>query len=180
MKNGVTRRWPIALSRLPISTSRKVERKGEGALAGKGRGKQPLVPAGQARRPGDGQRFRSLRNELRVEHKKRNAGEMVAMEMREQDELDGIAVDAALLERHQRGGAAIDQGIGVRAVEMEAGIEPSAGPEGVARADELQPHVNSNGSGHRARHSQRLKPETARKPLPGSRQDERNSRRKGG
>ena len=78
--------------------------------------------------------------ELRVEQQERQAGEMIAVEMRDQDEVDVVARDAEPLQCRQRGCAAIDQEIGAFAGDMKAGIVPSAGSERVAAADKLQLH----------------------------------------
>ena len=65
---------------------------------------------------------------------------MVAMEMRDQDQVDAVARYAEALQRGQRRRAAIDQEIDGGARDMEAGIEPAAGPERVAAADKSQLH----------------------------------------
>src|SRR5437773_11923575 len=65
---------------------------------------------------------------------------MVAMEMRNEDQVDRLARDVEALERRQRGGAAIDQKIDRRARDVEAGVLPAARAERVAAADELQLH----------------------------------------
>src|SRR5260370_5118899 len=78
--------------------------------------------------------------ELRIEQQKRQACEMIAVEMRDQDEVDRIARDGEPLQRRQRGCAAIDQEIDVLAGDMEAGVEPATGTERIAAADKLQLH----------------------------------------
>ncbi len=74
------------------------------------------IACGQPRlypfRPGDHQRPGAAR-ELRVEQQKRQAGEMIAVKMRDQNEVDIVARDTLLLQRRQRRGAAIDQEIDV-------------------------------------------------------------------
>jgi hypothetical protein len=62
------------------------------------------------------------------------------MEMGEQDEIDPIALDAEPVHGDQRGSAAIDQEISLRADNVKAGIETPPGPEGVTTPDELQLH----------------------------------------
>ena len=90
-------------------------------------------------RPGDDQRPAAAR-ELRVEQQERQSGEMIAVEMRDQDQIDIVARDAEPLQCRQRRGAAIDQEIDVFAADMKAGVVPAAGPERVAAADKLQLH----------------------------------------
>ena len=65
---------------------------------------------------------------------------MIAVEMRDQDEVDVVARDAEPLQRRQRGGAAIDQEIDAFAGDMKAGVVPAAGAERVAAADKSQLH----------------------------------------
>ena len=90
-------------------------------------------------RPGKHQRPRAL-GEVGVEHEIRNAAEMIAMEMGDQDGVDRVARDAEALEPNERGRAAIDQEIRALADHMEAGVELPARAERVAAADELQMH----------------------------------------
>ncbi len=78
--------------------------------------------------------------ELRVEQQERQAGEMIAVEMRDQDQVDFVARDAEPLQRRQRRGAAIDQEIDARAGDVKAGVGPAAGAERVAAADKSQLH----------------------------------------
>ena len=62
------------------------------------------------------ERPRALGDQLRIEHVERNAAKMVGMEMREQDEVDRVAVDAKPLHRDERRGAAINQKTGSAAL----------------------------------------------------------------
>src|SRR3981189_1718231 len=78
--------------------------------------------------------------ELGIEQQKRQAPEMIAVEMRDQDEVDSIASDGQPLQRRQRGCAAIDQEIDALAGNMKAGVEPATRAESVAAADKLQLH----------------------------------------
>jgi hypothetical protein len=52
---------------------------------------------------------------------------MIAVKMRDQNEVNIVARDTLPLQRRQRRGAAIDQEIDVFAGDMEAGVEPAAG-----------------------------------------------------
>ena len=87
----------------------------------------------------DNQRTRPTR-ELRIEQQKRQTRKVIAVEMRDQDEVDRIGRDGEPLQRRQRGCAAIDQEIDVLAGDMEAGVEPATGAERIAAADKLQLH----------------------------------------
>ncbi|MGY3295093.1 hypothetical protein ACVW0I_000854 [Bradyrhizobium sp. LM6.11] len=77
---------------------------------------------------------------MRVEQDKRQPGKMVAVEMRDQDEIDIVAVDLESLQRRQSRRAAIDQEVDLAPRDVEAGVEPAAGSEGVAAADKAQLH----------------------------------------
>src|SRR5512144_509321 len=70
--------------------------------------------------------------ELRVQQQERQAAKMVAVKMRDQDQVDGVARDAETLKRRQRRRTAIDQEIDAPARDVEAGGEPAAGTERVA------------------------------------------------
>src|SRR5579871_3333240 len=97
------------------------------------------VPGIDARRSGQRERPRALA-EMRLEHEIRNAAEMIAVEVAEEDRVDGVARNAEPLEPDQRGGAAIDQEIRRLADHVEAGVEPAARAERISAADELQVH----------------------------------------
>ncbi|GCC48661.1 hypothetical protein chiPu_0032789, partial [Chiloscyllium punctatum] len=90
-----------------------------------------------ALRPRDHQRPGAA-GELRIEQEERQSGKMVAVEMRDQDQVDRVAVDLEPLQRRQRGGAAIDQEIDALAADVEAGVEAAAGAERIAAADKSQ------------------------------------------
>ena len=77
---------------------------------------------------------------LGIEQEEWQAGKVVAMKMGDQDEIDVVAHDAAALQRRDRGGAAIDQEIDGLSGNVEAGILPAAGAEGIAAADKLHLH----------------------------------------
>jgi hypothetical protein len=51
---------------------------------------------------------------------------MVGVKMREQDGVDVVAIDRELVHGNKRGGAAIDERIGIPPDEMKAGVESSA------------------------------------------------------
>jgi hypothetical protein len=97
------------------------------------------IPALDAGRPGKRERARALA-EMRLEHEVGDAAEMIAVEMRDQDRVDGAARNAEPLEPDQRGGAAIDQKVRALAHHVEAGVEAAARAERVPAADELQMH----------------------------------------
>jgi hypothetical protein len=52
-----------------------------------------------------------------------------------------FSLDGELVQGNQRSRPAIDQRVDAGSHEMKAGIEPSAGAERIAAADELQVHV---------------------------------------
>ncbi|MGY3272706.1 hypothetical protein ACVJ5M_000303 [Bradyrhizobium sp. S3.7.6] len=72
---------------------------------------------------------------MRIEQDKRQPGKMVAVEMRDENEVDLVAVDLESLQRRQGRRAAIDQEVGRAPRDVEAGVEPAARAEGVAAAD---------------------------------------------
>src|SRR5581483_7956165 len=74
------------------------------------------------------------------EQEERQAGEVIAVEMRDQDEIDRVALDAEAFQCRQRRGAAIDQKVDGSARDVKAGVLPAAGTERVAATDELQLH----------------------------------------
>jgi hypothetical protein len=77
---------------------------------------------------------------LRVEQEKRQAAEMIAVKMCDQDEVDIVARNTQPLQRRQRRRAAIDQEIDAVAGDVKTGVGPAAGAEGVAAADKPQLH----------------------------------------
>ena len=91
-------------------------------------------------RPGDGERAFALEHVVRVQHEERHATDVIGVKVREEDDVDVVAIDRELVHRNERGRAAIDEGIDTPSDEMEAGIESSARAEGIAAADELQMH----------------------------------------
>ncbi len=95
--------------------------------------------------PAISQRPRAAR-ELGVEQEERQAGEMIAVEMRDQDDVDVLARNAEALQRDQRRRAAVDQEIGALARDVKAGVEAPAGAQRIAAADELQLHVSASAS----------------------------------
>jgi hypothetical protein len=65
---------------------------------------------------------------------------MIGMKVRNKNGRNGVAIDAKPVHGDKRGRPAIDQRVDVFPHQMEASIEPAAGTEGVAAADELQMH----------------------------------------
>ena len=88
----------------------------------------------------------ALEHVVGLEDEERHAADVIAVKVREEDDVDLVAVDRELVHRNERGGAAIDQGVDAASDEMEAGIELPARAEGIAAADELQMHGLSPGS----------------------------------
>src|SRR6185437_3519776 len=92
-----------------------------------------------ALRPRDDKRTAAAR-ELGIEQEEGQAGEMIAVKVGDEDQLDVVAHDTVALQRRQRRGAAIDQDIDRRSRDMKAGVLPAAGAEGVAAADKVHLH----------------------------------------
>ncbi len=82
----------------------------------------------------------ALENVVGLENEERQAADVIGVEMRDEDRIDGVAVDRKLVHRDQRRRAAIDQRVDLPADQMKAGVESPAGAEGIAAADELQVH----------------------------------------
>src|SRR4029450_13455672 len=96
------------------------------AFAGKCRSEQPVIPTGQAGRAGDRQRPGSLGEKLRIENEKWHATEMIKVKMRQQDEIDCIAIDPQSFHCDERSSTAVDQKISRGAVNMKTRVEPTA------------------------------------------------------
>jgi hypothetical protein len=114
----------------------QVRRAGIGALHHFG------VTRFEAGRSGNGQRAFALEHIIGFKNEERHTADMVGVKMGDENGGNGIAVDRQLVHADQRGGAAVDQCIDVLADEMKAGVEPPAGAECVAAADNLQVHRN--------------------------------------
>ena len=75
------------------------------------------------------------------------AGEMIAVQMRDEDRLDGVGIDPELVEADQRGGAAVDEE--ARVPPPPRGSRSAGGRPSRTRRRNLQPsvswHVFSNG-----------------------------------
>src|SRR5687768_16687027 len=84
-------------------------------------------------RTGDDERTGAA-GELRIEQEERQSAKMVAVEMRDQYQVDAVADDTEPLQRQQRRGAAIDQEIDAGAGDMETGVGAATGAERVAAA----------------------------------------------
>ena len=92
---------------------------------------QLVDPRARARRPGDQKRPLAQGQELGIEQEKWECTEMVAMQMRKNDSVDSIGVDAMRLEGDQGGGAEIDQQNALGGLQVEAGVEPASGTESI-------------------------------------------------
>ena len=66
---------------------------------------------------------------------------MVGVVVGEEDRVDVVVADALLLHRDDGGRPAVDQQVGSLAGQLEAGVEPPAAAESVARADETELHL---------------------------------------
>src|SRR5215210_6938218 len=89
-------------------------------------------PGLKARRPSHHERFLSLRNVLGLQDEERKPSEVIAVEVRQQDNIDVGGLDLEPLHRDERGGAAVDeQALSVRLIgaPVDAGLEPPPLPK---------------------------------------------------
>ncbi len=78
------------------------------------------------------------------------------MKVRDEDGADGIGIELQAMHPDERGGAAIEQDMAARGLEMEAGLHPSAGTEGVAAPQNGQsPRDPGRRRGDRCRNGRR-------------------------
>ena len=107
-------------------------------------GKSAFHDFGQAgletRRTNDRKRLRALADVIGLKQEERQTENVVGVKMRDENRLDGIAIDAKLVHCDKGRRAAIDQCVGIFADEMKAGIETTPGAEGIAAAYELEVH----------------------------------------
>jgi len=66
---------------------------------------------------------------------------MVRMKMRQENQPDVLKADTAAFERDQRGGAAIEQEVRLRAGDVVTGVEPAAASKGIATTDKPDLHA---------------------------------------
>src|SRR5262245_49633638 len=99
---------------------------GQLAFSWKCRGEQPVIQTRQTGRAGNCQRPRSLGDKLCVENEKWYATEMIKVKMRQQDEIDCVAVDPQSFHCDERRSTAVDQKISCGAVNMKTRVEPTA------------------------------------------------------
>src|SRR3954470_9128975 len=97
-------------------------------------------PRARRGRAGDQQRTRALLQELLVDQQEPQAAEMITMQVRQDYGVDAAELEAATLERHWRGGTAIEHQGRLAGLYPEAGIEPPSGAEGIAGANNRQSH----------------------------------------
>ncbi|OLE38913.1 MAG: hypothetical protein AUG00_04070 [Candidatus Rokubacteria bacterium 13_1_20CM_2_70_7] len=117
-----------------------------------------LEAGGYAGRTRDLERTRSP-PELPVEDQEGQAAEMVAVQMREHDPLDGVRIEAGALHGDERRSAAVDQDApAVSAAQVQTGLEPPATAERVTRSKKLK----LDGGHHPERAG--LRPPTASSP----------------
>jgi hypothetical protein len=77
---------------------------------------------------------------LRLEQQKRQAAEMIAVEMAEEHPVDGRGLDAEAAHGDERGGAAVDQEALAAGGHEEAGLQTAAAAERVAAAQHPDRH----------------------------------------
>lgn len=106
--------------------------------------KQTFHGGGQAlfrrSRSGDEQRLVALADVIGVQKEERQTAEMVAVQVRQQNAVDAVGIDAESIDGNHRRRAAVDQKPSVRGSDHETGIEPPAGPERVAATE--KPHFH--------------------------------------
>ena len=111
MTSAVSNEWPSTSDGTPtaISSTRHSNFHFEPVDFGKNTSsaasRRARVPGG----PAISQRLFAPRQKLRVEQQKRQPAEMVAVQMRQDNGVDAVWLDALPFQRRQRGGAAIDQ-----------------------------------------------------------------------
>ena len=99
-----------------------------------------IEPRPRPRRTGDQQRLFPAGEKLRVEQEERQPAEMIAVQMREDDRVDAVGIDALPFQRRHGRGAAVDQQRALGGLQEEAGIEPATRAEGVAGTCDGQFH----------------------------------------
>src|SRR2546421_12042544 len=78
---------------------------------------------------------------LAVKHQERNAAEMIAMQVTQDDCIDAAWIDVPRAQRNRSGRSTIDQDRALFRCQVEARVVAPAGAECVARADNGEPHV---------------------------------------
>jgi hypothetical protein len=101
-------------------------------------------PRFEIARTGDHERPRALRGQHRVDQEERHAAKVIAVQVREDDRVDGVGVDPLLGERDERRRTEVDGDARGGPVDEDTCLKSAAAPEGVTRADEADTH------GHRA------------------------------
>src|SRR5262249_22708140 len=90
------------------------------------------------------------RQELGIQQEKWQRAEMIAMQMRKDDAVDAIGIKSARLQRHERGGAEVDEQRALPRFEKKAGVEPATGAESIATSDDAQAHGQADALGRAA------------------------------
>src|SRR5580692_5288046 len=137
----------VQFDRVDVETTQNRGGAGEHALHRVGEA------AGDARRPGDGERCGAA-GELAVEDKEGQPSEVVAVQVGDEHAGDLARVQSQAPEGAERGGPAVQEhrGVAARALQVDAGLETATAAEGVAAAGE------GHGDGWAFAH-QRLKPQ---------------------
>ena len=82
----------------------------------------------------------AARHIVGMQHPPDEAGEVVAVQVGDEDRRDAIGIEAKPLHPDERGGAAVDEKLLTRRRDVEASLQTATRPEGVAGADDGQPH----------------------------------------
>src|SRR5262249_55487023 len=80
--------------------------------------------------------------ELRIEQQERQSAEMIAVQMRYEDCVNAVGIDAELPHGYEARRSAVDQEGAACCLDEEAGVEPPAATEGVTTAEKLDFHRN--------------------------------------
>ena len=101
-------------------------------------GQDPLL---NARRAGDDERPCSHGNELGVENEKRDAAEMITVQMGDNHGFDIVWIDSGLLHGDQRRCAAIHKKGTVGRLDQDTCLKPAAASEGISGAQKLNGEI---------------------------------------
>ena len=105
--------------------------------------------AGDARRPGDGERFGAA-GELAVEDEEGQAPEVVAVEVGDEYGRDLAGVESEAFKGAERGGTAVKEHRAgpARASQVDTGLATATAAEGIAAAAKVTVRAGSSGTAH--------------------------------
>ena len=94
----------------------------------------------RAHRPGDQERSVALCDEMLLQQQKQYAGEVVAVQMAEEDCIDAPRVDGKAAHCDERGGTAVEQAGAAFGSDHEATLKPASAPERIATSENPNSH----------------------------------------